>query len=86
MRGINDGEAAALAALAKDAPLEVRFIEMMPIGCGKGYTPVPTEEVYTALVKSFGKPNAFTTPRWAAARRFMYLFPPSKAMWALSAP
>ena len=62
MRGINDGEAAALASLAKDAPLEVRFIEMMPIGCGRGYTPVPTEEVYAALVKSFGKPNAFTTP------------------------
>lgn len=85
MRGINDSEASALAALAKDAPLEVRFIEMMPIGCGRGYTPVPTEEVYAALVKSFGKPNAFTTPL-AAARRFMYLFPPSKAMWALSAP
>lgn len=62
MRGVNDGEAAALAALAKDAPLEVRFIEMMPIGCGKGYAPVPMETVYAALVKAFGEPHAFTAP------------------------
>ncbi len=70
--------------LAKDAPLEVRFIEMMPIGCGRGYTPVPTEEVYAALVKSFGKPNAFT-PLGSGPAVYVS-FPPSKAMWALSAP
>ena len=32
--GVNEGELEALAALAKDKPLQVRFIEMMPIGYG----------------------------------------------------
>ena len=32
--GINEGELEALAALAKDNALQVRFIEMMPIGYG----------------------------------------------------
>ena len=32
--GVNEGELEALAALAQDHPLQVRFIEMMPIGYG----------------------------------------------------
>ena len=32
--GVNEGELEALAALAKDSALQVRFIEMMPIGYG----------------------------------------------------
>ena len=32
--GVNEGELEALAALAEDKPLQVRFIEMMPIGYG----------------------------------------------------
>ena len=32
--GVNEGELEALAALAKDNTLQVRFIEMMPIGYG----------------------------------------------------
>ncbi len=32
--GVNEGELEALAALAQDRPLQVRFIEMMPIGYG----------------------------------------------------
>ena len=32
--GVNEGELEALAALAQDKPLQVRFIEMMPIGYG----------------------------------------------------
>ena len=32
--GVNEGELEALAALAKDNALQVRFIEMMPIGYG----------------------------------------------------
>ncbi len=31
---VNEGELEALAALAQDKPLQVRFIEMMPIGYG----------------------------------------------------
>lgn len=32
--GINEGELEAIASLAQDNALQVRFIEMMPIGCG----------------------------------------------------
>ena len=32
--GVNEGELEALAALVQDKPLQVRFIEMMPIGYG----------------------------------------------------
>ena len=32
--GVNEGELEALAVLAQDKPLQVRFIEMMPIGYG----------------------------------------------------
>ena len=34
-KGMNDGEWLALAVMAKDKALDVRFIEMMPIGLGK---------------------------------------------------
>lgn len=55
VQGINDGEVAEIAALAKDVPLEVRFIEMMPIGLGKGHTPVPMAQVYQKLSAAWGK-------------------------------
>ena len=32
MRGVNDGELAALASMAMDWPVDVRFIEFMPMG------------------------------------------------------
>ncbi len=34
--GVNEGELEDLAALAENRPLQVRFIEMMPIGFGAG--------------------------------------------------
>ena len=33
--GVNDEELAALAALARAHPIDVRFIELMPIGCAR---------------------------------------------------
>lgn len=60
IRGINSGGIAEIAALAKSAPLEVRFIEMMPIGCGKDFHPVPMDEVLQTLEQSFGKAIPFT--------------------------
>ena len=35
--GVNEGELESLAAFAQEHPLQVRFIEMMPIGFGAGY-------------------------------------------------
>lgn len=54
MRGINDNELPAIAALAKDNPIHVRFIEMMPIGYGKNFTVITEEEIQSALSKAYG--------------------------------
>ena len=51
MRGINDGEVEALASLAKDLPIDVRFIELMPFfGSGKYKNGiVPAKEILPRL-------------------------------------
>jgi cyclic pyranopterin phosphate synthase len=55
LRGINDHEAAALAALAKDQPLAVRFIELMPLGSAGAFEPLRGEETAALLEKQYGK-------------------------------
>ena len=57
VRGINDGELAELAALAKDRPIDVRYIELMPIGCARELRGVRVEEVMDGLEKAFGRPE-----------------------------
>ena len=47
--GVNEDELEALAALAKDNALQVRFIEMMPIGMGKEFHGVSEEELLGIL-------------------------------------
>lgn len=54
LAGVNEEELTALAALAKDKPLDVRFIELMPIGCGTAFSPVKTDEVRRRLEEAFG--------------------------------
>ncbi|SHK71292.1 cyclic pyranopterin phosphate synthase [Selenomonas ruminantium] len=53
---VNDEEIPALAALAKDYSVKVRFIELMPIGCAYevGYEGVPMDEVRARLTKAYG--------------------------------
>ena len=45
--GVNEGELEALAALAQDKPLQVRFIEMMPIGYGAAMPCISGPELLT---------------------------------------
>lgn len=52
---INGEDIEGIAALAADRPLDVRFIELMPIGCGKDYTGISSEEILRRLEKRFGK-------------------------------
>ena len=54
VRGLNEGELKPLAALAKDKAIDVRFIELMPLGCGRDLQPVPPEEVLSRLENTFG--------------------------------
>ncbi len=41
MKGINDDEICDLAAVAEREPIDVRFIELMPLGAGKDFAAVP---------------------------------------------
>jgi cyclic pyranopterin phosphate synthase len=44
----------ALARLAKDRPLHVRFIELMPIGLGLGQTRLDPEKLMALLTEAYG--------------------------------
>ncbi|MBQ8934404.1 MAG: GTP 3',8-cyclase MoaA [Eubacterium sp.] len=55
IRGFNEDGWKELTLLAKDRPLDVRFIEMMPIGEGRAYAVVSNEEMQSRIEESFGK-------------------------------
>lgn len=54
VRGLNEDGLCDLAALARELPLDVRFIELMPVGCGAALEPVPMDAVRAMLEKRFG--------------------------------
>lgn len=54
VRGENDDEIADLAALARDLPVQMRFIEFMPLDSGRSWEPgklVPATEILRAISK-----------------------------------
>lgn len=51
---MNEDDIEGIAMLAEDRPVDVRFIELMPIGCGKEYTGISSEEILRRLEKRFG--------------------------------
>lgn len=52
-KGINDHELLNLADLAVQMPVDVRFIEMMPIGYGKEHEPVHSEDIYRMIKRQY---------------------------------
>ena len=54
--GVNEDSLLSLAALAKEYPLSVRFIELMPIGCAaaSGYRGIPSASVRSMLEQTYG--------------------------------
>jgi len=62
-RGINEDAPVPLAALARDLPVDVRFIELMPIGAGRDLAPVPNVSVLAMLEKQYGKMAEDPDPR-----------------------
>lgn len=52
---MNGEDMEGIAALAADRPVDVRFIELMPIGCGKDYTGISSKEILRRLEQRFGK-------------------------------
>lgn len=53
-RGKNEEDWPFLAELAKNRPLDVRFIEMMPIGHGRNFDVVSNTELLQKLKKRYG--------------------------------
>ena len=54
-KGINETEWMPLTQFAKDLPLNVRFIEMMPIGYGKMSESISNEELKNMIRQYYGK-------------------------------
>ncbi len=54
MRGINDTELEKLADFAQSRGAGIRFIELMPIGCGAYYKGIPTDEILGRMEKRYG--------------------------------
>mgnify|MGYP002510139666 CR=1 FL=1 len=50
---VNEPEWESLVEMAKKKPLDVRFIEMMPIGYGKAFHPVSNEEILRMLREKY---------------------------------
>jgi cyclic pyranopterin phosphate synthase len=55
LRGINEDELSDLAGLAKTSGAAVRFIELMPLGEARAFTPMPGREVFERVEKAYGK-------------------------------
>lgn len=72
VRGLNDGDLTALAALAKDRPIHVRFIELMPVGCGADLSPIPTGEVMDTLREAFGELPEDPEPHGFGPARYVH--------------
>ena len=54
VRGLNEDGLTAVAELARELPVDVRFIELMPVGCGADLQPVPTDELRQRFERAFG--------------------------------
>ncbi len=59
IKGINDGELAALAGFAGEKKVPLRFIELMPIGEGCTLTGLTRAEVLEILKPEFGEASAW---------------------------
>lgn len=56
VKGVNEADLPHLAALARDRKIDVRFIELMPIGCASCCEGVPNDSVKAVLDSVYGTP------------------------------
>ncbi len=57
LKGINEEEWVRMAAIARDHPIDVRFIELMPIGFGKEYHGETQQIIQRKLKAAYGSPR-----------------------------
>ena len=53
--GVNADAPLSLAALARELPVDVRFIEMMPVGAGKRRKTVPNADILATIERAYGR-------------------------------
>ena len=51
----NEEDLPALALLAREKDIDVRFIELMPVGCGQQYHGIPSDQALIRLEGQYGK-------------------------------
>ena len=51
---LNGSDLIDVLKIAEEYPVDIRFIELMPIGFGKSYSPVSNKELYDEIQKNFG--------------------------------
>ncbi|HCG64586.1 MAG TPA: GTP 3',8-cyclase MoaA [Sphaerochaeta sp.] len=56
LQGFHEPHILDIASLARNLPVDVRFIELMPIGCGSNYTYIDRQSIESMLVGVFGSP------------------------------
>ena len=54
LKGLNEEESVRLAQIARERPIDVRFIEMMPMGLGRDFQGSSQKEVLERLRETFG--------------------------------
>ncbi|MDR2491310.1 MAG: GTP 3',8-cyclase MoaA [Spirochaetaceae bacterium] len=57
IEGLNGEDILPLAALARDKPLSVRFIELMPLGRAAAFSGIPAQKVLEMTAAAFGTPQ-----------------------------
>lgn len=58
-KGLNEEDIIGLSAFAKEQPVHVRFIELMPIGLGRNLKGMTKEEIREVIEKAYGPMTAF---------------------------
>lgn len=69
-RELNDGEVERIAWLAHDKKLDVRFIELMPIGCGKNFHGISSEKILMRLKNRYGECQKAPTEKRAETAQY----------------
>lgn len=71
MAGVNEHELVSLASLAEEMPVDVRFIELMPTGVSRIFSPVLNQEVQSLLRDAYPDLHPVSEQRgWGPARYF----------------
>ena len=54
VKGINEASMVPLAGMAREKPIHVRFIELMPVGCGAAFESISQEDIKAGIEAVYG--------------------------------